>query len=177
MHIVYCYIDLIDNIVKYVGITKRKLISRIKEHERDEEWVSLSKWKILYFNVKTKSESEAWESHLIAKYETFKFYNTAKRDWGLISEYNKIVPEWKVYSIDDVIVDINYDKYQVLNDIKGDDNLTTDIDLMLNFNIDRDTIFYLVGRRLLQILAVTQDKKLIFWKDSIDIVNDYLKGK
>ena len=173
-HIVYCYIDLRDGIVKYIGITSRKLISRIKEHEKNESWVSLSKWKISYFYVKTKSESEAWESHLIDRYETYKWYNTAKKDWGTIGAYRDIFPEWKTYMIKDTVVDIDYDRYQILDDIKGDDNLIDETTLMLDFNIDKDTILYMVGKRLLQILAVTSNHKLIFWKDAIEITKNYV---
>lgn len=174
MHIVYCYIDLYDDKIKYVGITSRKLEQRVHEHKKNEQWVSNSKWKILYFYVQTKSESESWESHLIAKYQTYNWYNTAKKDWGLIGTFNDIYPAWSVYSIEDVVVDINYSNYQVLDDIT-DTNLISETELLLELDIDRDILLLMVGKKVIQPLAITSNKKLLFWEDAMEKGREYLK--
>ena len=174
MHIVYCYVDLKDDIIKYVGITSRKLDLRIQEHKKYEEWVAATEWKILYFEVNTKSESEAWESHLIAKYETYKWFNTAKKDWGLIKAFEKIYPVWKVYSISDICVDIDYSKFQILDDIT-DTSLISETNLLLELDITRDILLLLIARRVIQPLACTSEKRLLFWEDSLEKGRHFLK--
>lgn len=174
MHIVYCYIDLFDDQIKYVGITSRKLCQRVYEHKKNDEWVNTSNWKILYFYVMTKSESESWESHLIAKYQTYKWYNTAKKDWGLIGAFKDIYPAWKVYSIEDVLVDINYADYQVLDDLT-DTNLISETELLVNLDIDKDILLLMVGKKVIQPLAVTSNRRLLFWEDALEKGRDFLK--
>ena len=174
MHIVYCYIDLYDDKIKYVGITSRKLAQRVQEHKKNEPWVNNSKWKILYFTVNNKSESESWESHLIARYETYKWYNTAKKDWGLIGTFKDIYPAWSVYSIDDLVVDINYKAYQILDDIEGT-NLITETELLLDLDIDREVLLIMIAKKVIQPLAITSQRKLLFWEDSFEKASQYLK--
>ncbi len=173
-HIVYCYIDLQDDIVKYVGITSRKLSARVQEHKINESWVNTTQWKILYFTVATKSESEAWESHLIALYETYKYFNTAKKDWGLIDLFRNTVPVWKIYSIADLIVDVDYKNYQVLDDF-GDSHLITTTDLMLALDVQFEDILCLIAKRIIQPLARTSDNILLFWEDSTEKAQAFYK--
>ena len=174
VHLVYCYIDLRDDIIKYVGITSRKLSQRVSEHLKNEPWVSLSKWKILYFQVNTKSESESWESHLIAKYETYRWYNTAKKDWGLIYAFNDKYPKWNIYSIEDIVVDLDYTKYQVLDDIGGT-NLITETELLSELDIDKDILLIMIAKKVIQPLAITSSQRLLFWGDSLERGRQYLK--
>jgi predicted GIY-YIG superfamily endonuclease len=174
MHIVYCYIDLKDDLIKYVGLTSRQLAQRIKEHKENEAWVSSSSWKILYFTVNTKSESEAWESHLIALYKTYEYYNTAKKDWGLIDLFRNKIPQWKVYSIDDLVVDLDYTKYQIIVDT-DDENLITEIDLELELDITKEDILCLIARRVIQPLARTENNTLVFWIDDLEKSRTFYK--
>ena len=174
MHLVYCYIDLRDDIIKYVGIASRKLSQRVSEHLKNEPWVSLSKWKILYFQVNTKSESESWESHLIAKYETYRWYNTAKKDWGLIYAFNDKYPKWNIYSIEGIVVDLDYTKYQVLDDIGGT-NLITETELLSELDIDKDILLIMIAKKVIQPLAITSSQRLLFWGDSLERGRQYLK--
>lgn len=90
----YRYTDLNDNTVKYIGIItgakNRCLEERLREHRKKNEW-SKGYYQIDFFAVKSRTDAEAYESHLIAKYNTQNYYNKAKTGWGL-SDY---LPEQK----------------------------------------------------------------------------------
>lgn len=92
--IVYRYTDLNDDTVKYIGIitgTKNRCLEeRLREHNKKNEW-SEGHYKIDFFAVNNRTDAEAYESHLIAKYNTQNYYNKAKTGWG-ISDY---LPEQK----------------------------------------------------------------------------------
>jgi hypothetical protein len=93
---VYRYIDTDDRIVKYVGIVhKADLSSRLTAHLYNDDWCRSGNWDIEYFECQNRSEAEAFESHLIAVYETWKYYNKAKANWGI----NRFLPNvenwWK----------------------------------------------------------------------------------
>ena len=83
---VYKYIDIKDNIVKYVGITK-DLKRRIKDHKKDK-WYNLSTYSIYYLEVNSRCDAEMLEGHFIALYETHRYFNVAKETWGLSSFVN-----------------------------------------------------------------------------------------
>lgn len=94
---VYRYVDTTDNVVKYVGIVhKSKLEKRLLAHANNDKWALNGCWRVEYFECENRSEAEAFESHLIALYETHKYYNKAKTNWGL----NRFLPDvekwWKV---------------------------------------------------------------------------------
>lgn len=108
--IVYRYTDLYDGVIKYVGITSRPLSQRVREHKMNEPWEKTSKWLIEYFRVATKSEMEAWESHLIAEYHTDQYYNTAKSGWGQIQKFQSQTPKWRAYSYSDKVIDFPVEK-------------------------------------------------------------------
>lgn len=100
---VYRYTDKTDSIIKYVGIVygdNRTLLQRVSEHTKDF-WYEKGDWDIEYFsdNLNSRTDCEMWESHLIAKYETFKYYNSAKKDWGICSFIKNIEPKWEHFSI------------------------------------------------------------------------------
>ena len=62
MAYVYRYIDLKDNIIKYVGIVyerTRTLDQRIKEHAIKDEWCKNSEWKIEYIETDIDSRTDA----------------------------------------------------------------------------------------------------------------------
>lgn len=91
---VYRYIDTTDNVVKYVGIVhKSKLEKRLLAHANNDKWALNGCWKVEYFECENRSEAEAFESHLIALYKTYKYYNKAKANWG-INKYLPDVEKW-----------------------------------------------------------------------------------
>ena len=98
---VYRYIDTATSTVKYVGITngKRTIKKRVIEHKR-EDWYKNCNWIIEYFEVKNQSEAEAFESHLIALYKTYKWYNTMKVGWGINSFLPMQIDKWIKYDPD-----------------------------------------------------------------------------
>lgn len=173
MHIVYRYIDNKDNIVKYVGITSRDLKYRIEEHKKLDNWVSITNyWRIEYFVVNTKSESEAWEAHLIALYKTYLWFNKAKKDWGLIDCFLHKPIDWNVYSDSDDVIDINIDLYPIVDDTE---NLVSELSIQLDFDIPIIEIRRLVSKRIITPLARTRTNRLLFWETDIEKVVDWLK--
>lgn len=99
---VYRYIDADDGIVKYVGIVyKNSLDKRIQDHYYTDDWCFGKRWTIEYFECDTRSEAEAFESHLISLYGSDKYYNKAKSNWGI----NRFLPDveklWKVAETSD----------------------------------------------------------------------------
>ena len=100
MATVYRYVDLCDNLTKYIGIvasnnSNRCLEDRLKEHRVKDFW-SKGHYSVEYFNVRTRTDAEAFESHLIALYKTYNFYNKAKNNWG-ISDFLPTKIQWKAY--------------------------------------------------------------------------------
>lgn len=94
---VYRYVDTESGITKYVGIVhKGNLEKRLMAHMCMDSWANDGCWRVEYFECESRSEAEAFESHLIALYETHKYYNKAKTNWGL----NRFLPDvekwWKV---------------------------------------------------------------------------------
>ena len=81
MYYVYKYTAKETNIVKYVGITNIPE-RRINEHFKFDSWSTSESFIIEYFKVSTRSEAEAWESHLISLYNTGKYYNKSKKKLG-----------------------------------------------------------------------------------------------
>lgn len=111
---VYRYIDLLDGIIKYIGIVwseDRTLQQRIYEHLTKDIWCKGKNWKIEYFVVNNRTEAENFESHFIALYETYKYYNDAKSDWGVSSYLPK---------------EINWIEYKQLN-LTNDELETVDL--------------------------------------------------
>lgn len=99
MAYVYRYIDENDGIIKYVGIVYKRMIDvRIKAHASVDDWRDKGNWRVEYFECENRSVAEAFESHLISLYGTDKYYNKAKKCWGI----NKYLPDveswWQTYS-------------------------------------------------------------------------------
>ena len=85
MSIVYRYINKETKQIEYIGIVysdKKILLDRMVEHSKEEKFQD-KEWKIQYFECENRSVAEAWESHLIEKYETYKYLNVCKKGWGL----------------------------------------------------------------------------------------------
>lgn len=91
MYYVYKYTDKSDEIIKYIGITNC-IERRIKQHT--EEWAQQSNYRIEYFECNNRSQAEAYESHLIALYNTSDWYNKSKSGWGIISEFSQTKYQW-----------------------------------------------------------------------------------
>ena len=97
MPYVYKYVDDEDGICKYVGITgggKSALRQRIYAH-KGEEWTQGRRFAITCFRCDTRSEAEAFESHFIAEYETWKYFNSSKADWGINQWLSAVDVKWK----------------------------------------------------------------------------------
>lgn len=93
---VYRYIDTDDRVVKYVGIVhKSDLDSRLTAHLYRDNWCKEGNWDIEYFECQNRSEAEAFESHLIAVYETWKYYNKSKANWGANRFLPNVETWWK----------------------------------------------------------------------------------
>lgn len=93
MGYVYKYIDKSDNIVKYVGIVwKGSLEQRINSHRYDY-WFRGKNWEIKYIITpnESRTDTEYMEAHFISYYESYKYYNEAKNNWGV----SKFIPEYK----------------------------------------------------------------------------------
>ena len=99
MAYVYRYTDLKDNKIKYVGIVwseNRTLSQRLNEHLKLDDWCN-NNYKIEYLEVANRTEAESLESHFIALYKTYKFYNNAKADWGINSFIPDMEDDWKEF--------------------------------------------------------------------------------
>ena len=100
MAYVYRYTDLKDNKIKYVGIVwskNRTLLQRLNEHLKLDDWCN-NNYKIEYLEVANRTEAESLESHFIALYKTYKFYNNAKADWGINSFIPDMEDNWKEFN-------------------------------------------------------------------------------
>lgn len=131
---VYRYIDMNDNVIKYVGIVvKGTLPNRHKQHTRDA-WYKDGKFICECIEVDNKSEAEAIESHLISLYETDKYYNKAKTGWG-INKYLPMEYEWKIANVnDETIEDVVKSLYLHSEWIIRDNKSTEEISrIMVNF--------------------------------------------
>ena len=159
MFYVYRYTDLRDDIVKYIGITKRKLQLRVKEHDKQDDWLdNLVYWDIDYFCVKNQSEAEAWESHLISEYCTYNWYNKGKADWGSITSFTDITVRWNMYISAGIFVDIDYNKYRLIDDFTG---LVSETTIKLETNIDDLYFRKLIGMKT--IIPVARDENNLLW--------------
>ena len=106
MAYVYRYTDLKDNKIKYVGIVwseNRTLAQRLNEHLKLDDWCN-NNYKIEYLKVANRTEAESLESHFIALYKTYKFYNNAKADWGI----NSFIPDMEDNWIEFNAKNLNY---------------------------------------------------------------------
>lgn len=99
MAYVYRYIDLIDNIIKYVGVVwspNRTLLQRLIEHERNDEWCKKGSYRIEYIteNITTRTDAEYFESHFVSLYRTDNYYNKSKAGWGISSYLPNRENDW-----------------------------------------------------------------------------------
>lgn len=103
MPYVYRYKDTFDGKYKYIGIVKGDtfacLLRRIKQHRKDE-WFKNSEFNVDYIEVQTICDAEAIEGSLIGKYQTWRFYNKAKRRWGESTLFQVNDNLWKLFGIE-----------------------------------------------------------------------------
>ena len=98
MPYIYRYLDRIDGVYKYIGISKNRdtLRQRIKSHEHDY-WHRCGNWHIDYAFVKSKADVEFLEGVLIAEHGTWAWYNAAKATWGYSVLFDVPKLNWKVF--------------------------------------------------------------------------------
>lgn len=176
MDYIYRYIDNNDGIVKYIGRSKRKLDCRISEHENLDNWIKNGNWKIEYITVPNQSYSESLESHLIAFYKTYQWYNKAKANWGIIQEYLNYNFKWKLYSDNDYIINLQYEYLPIFTDrkINNQHELISDKELSFEFELPIEFIWKLAKKGIIQPLAKTEQEDLLFIDDSIEEIKNYL---
>lgn len=91
---VYRYINKFTNDIEYVGIVyDRPLYKRIKEHAFIDKWNS-EKYKVEYISCKSRTDVEYLEAHFIAKWETYNYYNVAKKNMGKSNLIDDSSFEW-----------------------------------------------------------------------------------
>lgn len=103
MALVYRYVDLLDDIIKYIGIVwgeNSTLENRIRQHSKEDKFKGKN-WKIEVLNVQVNSrtDAECYESHYIALYRTYNYLNVAKKKFGLCSFLPDRENEWVEYNI------------------------------------------------------------------------------
>lgn len=101
MPCVYRYTDKADNIIKYVGIVwsdRRSLEQRIKEHSKEEKFQGHN-WEIEYIDCegRSRTDTEYLEAHYISLYQTYKYLNSGKSNWGVSQIISDNENEWKQY--------------------------------------------------------------------------------
>lgn len=139
---VYRYINKETNNVEYVGLVyNRPLYKRIREHATMEKWDS-QKYKVEYITCTSRTDLEYLEAHFIAKFKTYKFNNSAKKNMGESELIDDSKFEWielHPYIVDGFTVKemakhlasayINKPDqeksqyYKSITDIKGDENI------------------------------------------------------
>lgn len=110
---VYRYIDLADNIIKYVGIVHHgNLNSRLRAHAKTDQWCMVRKWRIeiLSCDKLNRTDAEYLEAHFISLYHTDKWFNKAKAGWGVSSIISYSEDDWQEYKSDLIDTEINKEK-------------------------------------------------------------------
>lgn len=125
MGYLYRYTDLVDDIIKYVGIVwsdNRTLVQRLSEHEKNDDWCYKRKWKIEYItaDINSRTDAEYFESHYISLYETDKYFNIKKSGWGVSAFLPDRESEWKEYKIyfDDEFIKFKEEKEKIQTEIE-----------------------------------------------------------
>lgn len=137
MAYVYKYTDLLDNVVKYVGIVwgkTRTLQDRIKEHSLNDDWCKKRAWKIEYIEtpINTRTDAEYMEAHYISLYHTDEWFNIKKAGWG-VSSFIKNEDNWKKYNQDKYKETLQQIKIKQLNkDIKDKESYIYSLDEKIN---------------------------------------------
>lgn len=101
MALVYRYVDINDETVKYVGIVwgeNRTIDQRIAEHKKDY-WYPFGSWRVEILNeqIDTRAEAESIETHLISLYQTDRYYNVRQARYGVNKFFPSFDDKWVVY--------------------------------------------------------------------------------
>ena len=103
MGFIYRYTDLNDEIIKYVGIIwaeNRSLQQRINEHLKKDSWCWNVPYKVEYIEGNfSRTDAEYIEAHYISLYETYKYYNRTKSNWGISNYIPYKEDKWKYYDV------------------------------------------------------------------------------
>ena len=108
MGVVYRYIDLNDNQIKYVGIVwsgNRTLKQRVEEHYNNDSWCDKGHWRIEYVlrDVNTRTDAEYLEAHYTNKFRDpdYEWFGKTKLNWGESEIIDDSNDKWEVYSTDE----------------------------------------------------------------------------
>lgn len=108
MGVVYRYIDLNDNEIKYVGIVwsgNRTLKQRVEEHYKNDSWCDKGHWRIEYVlrDVNTRTDAEYLEAHYTNKFRNpnGEWFGKTKLNWGESEIIDDSNDNWEVYSTDE----------------------------------------------------------------------------
>lgn len=139
-----------DGIIKYIGIVwsdNRRLKDRIYEHKNDY-WFKDKQWKIEYIDreISSRTDAEYLEAHFISLYQTNKWYNRSKAEWGISSFIDIDENEWKEFQnceIEEICNDIysvelifSGQEYQNIKNKAHQVNLTIDKYIKKRLNSD-----------------------------------------
>ena len=139
---VYRYINKETNDIEYIGLVyDRPLYKRIREHSTMEKWNS-QKYKVEYITCTSRTDLEYLEAHFIAKFKTYRFYNSAKKNMGksnLIDDskfkwielHSYIVDGFTVKAMSKHLASVyinkpdqeKYNYYKSISDVEGDENV------------------------------------------------------
>ena len=108
MGVVYRYIDLNDNNIKYVGIVwsgNRTLKQRVEEHYNNDSWCDRGHWRIEYVlrDVNTRTDAEYLEAHYTNKFRNpnGEWFGKTKLNWGESEIIDDSNDKWEIYSTDE----------------------------------------------------------------------------
>ena len=171
----YVYRYSQNSVVIYIGIvTKGTIRDRHNNHKWQDKWCN-DDLLLEYIELSSKSECEAFESHFIAYYHTYNFYNKAKSDWGLNSflplpeyflwtKYNPIlhrnqntntkriiewlytVPNGTIFKADKLLKETGLSQKQ-FQKVKEKNNVIKELFISLNNNQKRG--FYIINQELI----------------------------
>lgn len=175
---VYRYIDLADDIIKYVGVVwgkSRTLAQRLREHEKNDKWCYTRRWRIEYItnDIETRAEAEAFETHYIALYDTGKYFNIRQVGYGT----NKFLPDrendWIEFDIDKVLKEDKENTYKQISELNIRlQNLKANIsDKEKEFARLKQMISDLAGDRSYLIDIIASERESV--KNNDETLNDY----
>lgn len=108
MGVVYRYIDLNDNNIKYVGIVwsgNRTLKERVDEHYKNDSWCDRGHWRIEYVlrDVNTRTDAEYLEAHYTNKFrkQDSEWFGKTKLNWGESEIIDDSNDKWEIYYTDE----------------------------------------------------------------------------
>lgn len=106
MGIIYRYVDLDDEIIKYVGTVWSgdcTLKDKHLWHKEHDSWCKDNHWRIEYLqkDIKTRVESDIFESHYVSKFGTNEYFNTHTVGYGMSDTVDDTNDVWEIFYSDD----------------------------------------------------------------------------